>query len=381
MAVIEIEVDVEELAARAERIAKVRRFEAPDRTPVVPAINYRFLLPQIGVSFRDYYSDPLIMLEAQIRAQKWLLENIKTDHHTITGAWVGAWTDFQNASEPSALGCDVSFPEGDVVWAHGGWVKDDSDLRTLERMDVIRNGLHGRSLAYRRAMMRAAERFPVRFRGGEIFYPGEQAVFTHTTDGPFTNAAVLMGHSEIFTAVLERPQFVRELLRIVTDKTLEWLDFCWEELRIPHRDFGFTDDSAQGLSPELYEELVLPEDRRLRDHFDGRVSLHMCGRTEHLLHYFVEALRIHEFQGFGWAVDKRTVAALMGGRVVLLGNVNPMTILQGTPQDVKRETRECLEIFAPLGGYIVQDGNNIAPGSPLENVNAMYEAALEFASR
>jgi len=29
---------------------------------------------------------------------------------------------------------------------------------------------------------------------------------------------------------------------------------------------------------------------------------------------------------------------------------------------------------------IIQDGNNIAPGSPLENINAMMEAAEEYGS-
>jgi len=47
--VIEIQVPIEEIAARKERVAKAKRFEPTDRVPVWPAINYRFLLPQIGV--------------------------------------------------------------------------------------------------------------------------------------------------------------------------------------------------------------------------------------------------------------------------------------------------------------------------------------------
>ncbi|MBS1226615.1 MAG: Uroporphyrinogen decarboxylase, partial [Candidatus Aminicenantes bacterium] len=31
--------------------------------------------------------------------------------------------------------------------------------------------------------------------------------------------------------------------------------------------------------------------------------------------------------------------------------------------------------LGPRGGLIVQDGNNIPPGSPLANINAMMEAA------
>ncbi|MCJ7586892.1 MAG: hypothetical protein MUQ00_03190 [Candidatus Aminicenantes bacterium] len=73
----------------------------------------------------------------------------------------------------------------------------------------------------------------------------------------------------------------------------------------------------------------------------ARLSLHMCGRSDYLLEIFRDDLAIHELQGFGYEVD--------------LGRV--------------------LDALGPLGGLIIQDGNNIPPGSPLANINAMMEAA------
>ena len=127
---IEINIPVEEIAARQERVAITKRFETPDRVAVIPAINYRYLLPKIGVSFKDYYNDPEIMLRSQIFGQKWLMENVKTDAHSVTGAWVGGWTDFQNATEASSMGCLVDFPDDDIPVVHEeGWVRTDADLR------------------------------------------------------------------------------------------------------------------------------------------------------------------------------------------------------------------------------------------------------------
>jgi uroporphyrinogen-III decarboxylase len=37
-----------------------------------------------------------------------------------------------------------------------------------------------------------------------------------------------------------------------------------------------------------------------------------------------------------------------------------------------------IDVLGPLRGLIVQDGNNIPPGSPLENINAMMEAAETY---
>jgi uroporphyrinogen-III decarboxylase len=132
------------------------------------------------------------------------------------------------------------------------------------------------------------------------------------------------------------------------------------------------------LSAQTFREVVLPSEKRLRFHFDGRLSLHMCGKSDHLLEIFRDDLAIHELQGFGYEVDLDRIAAIMGGRVVLLGNVNPMLIHAGTPPEVRAATRRVIEKLAPRGGLIVQDGNNIPPGSPVANINAMMEAAEEW---
>ncbi len=376
--IIEINVPFEEIIARKERVTQAKRFMETDRVPVWPSIQYRYLLPVIGTRFHDYYNDPQVMLRSQILAQKWLMENVKTDQYDITGAWIGGWTDFQNATEASALGCEVFFPENDIPWVRGGWVKTDADLRRLEQIDVVNSGLNGRQVAFRHAMIEIAEKYPVRFLGGPIFYPGANPALTNISDGPFTVAAALLGYTEIFAAVIERPDFVSELLSIVTDKIVAWLDFCWTEVQIPHRDFAWADDLAAYLSPKVYHAIVLPYEKKLRFHFDGRVSLHMCGHTNHLLRILADELQINEYDGFGWEVDLDLIGQVMGGRVVLIGNVNPLIVATGTPVQVKAETRRVIEKLAHYKGLIIQDGNNIPPGSPVENINAMMEAAQEY---
>lgn len=377
--VIEIGITIDEIEERRVRVQKAKRFELPDRVPVIPALAHRFLVPMTGTSFRDYYNDAETMLRIQILAQKWLMEHIRTDAYDITGAWVGAWTDFQNTFEAGSLGCEVIFPDDDIPWVGNGWVRTDQDLKRLEEIDFVHNGLNQRQIDYRKTMMDVAEKYPVRFQGGPIFYPAMNPNLTHTSDGPFGVAGDLMGQEELFRAVYERPDFVRELLRIVTEKLIAYLDFCQTEEQLPApRDFAWTDDLAVSLPDTLYQELVLPFEKMLRFHFDGYVSLHMCGSSDHLLNTFVDELKINEFQGFGYQVDLDHVASVMAGRVVLLGNVNPMVIHSGSPQDVRDATRRVIEKLAQCRGLIVQDGNNIPPGSPLENINAMMEAAEQF---
>ncbi len=377
--VIEIAVPIEEIERRKERVLKTRRFEATDRVPVIPAIAHRFLVPQVGVSFSDYYGDPETMLRTQILAQKWLMEHIRTDAYAITGPWVGAWTDFQNTFEAGSLGCQVIFPDDDIPWVGKPWVKDDADLRTLERIDYLHTGINARQLAYRHKMIAVADKYPVRFQGGPVFYPGQNPALTHTSDGPFGVAGDLMGQTEIFEAVYTRPDFVRELLRILTDKMIAYLDFCWEVERLPRpRDFAWTDDLAVSLSDQQFHNVVLPSEKRLRFNFDGWASLHMCGKADHLLETFRDELKIHELQGFGYQVDLDTIRSVLGGKVVLVGNVNPLLIHSGTPDQVRSATRRVLEKLGACRGLIIQDGSNIPPGTPIPNINALMEAAEQF---
>ena len=62
----------------------------------------------------------------------------------------------------------------------------------------------------------------------------------------------------------------------------------------------------------------------------------------------------------------------MGGRVRLWGNINPMLLKDGSA------ATEALKAMAPCGGYMLGDGANICPGTPLENLSAMMESACDY---
>ena len=61
------------------------------------------------------------------------------------------------------------------------------------------------------------------------------------------------------------------------------------------------------------------------------------------------------------------------------GSMDPREIFnKGTPAEVKSETIRRMEIFAPGGGFVVNNIHNIMPDVPPENILAFYEAAREF---
>ncbi|MFW5867558.1 MAG: uroporphyrinogen decarboxylase family protein, partial [Armatimonadota bacterium] len=53
------------------------------------------------------------------------------------------------------------------------------------------------------------------------------------------------------------------------------------------------------------------------------------------------------------------------------------TLPHGSPEDVRREVRERIEVMGAGGGYILAPAHCIQPDTPLENVLAMYDEALK----
>ena len=60
------------------------------------------------------------------------------------------------------------------------------------------------------------------------------------------------------------------------------------------------------------------------------------------------------------------------------GGIDSQHVLPfSTPERVKKDVRQSLEIFKPGGGYVFNNIHNIQSGVPAQNIIAMYEAAYE----
>ena len=61
------------------------------------------------------------------------------------------------------------------------------------------------------------------------------------------------------------------------------------------------------------------------------------------------------------------------------GGVDTQQVLPfGTPEQVREQVLERLEIFSKDGGYIFNTIHNIQANTPIENIVAMVEAVKEF---
>ncbi len=79
-------------------------------------------------------------------------------------------------------------------------------------------------------------------------------------------------------------------------------------------------------------------------------------------------------------MEARGLKSDFGDRVTFWGGGvdTQRTLPFGTPEEVRAEVLERLEVFAPGGGFVFNTIHNIQPNTPVPNLLAMFDAIREF---
>ena len=134
-----------------------------------------------------------------------------------------------------------------------------------------------------------------------------------------------------------------------------------------------SDDSAPAVSPRFYETFVEPYNREL---FAGYayVQLHMDGKWDHLLP--LVARLAPAYVEVGGETDWAAAAACLGPRAVIQGGIGGVAALEGTPAGCAETVRRA--VAAAGGRAVITVAQEILPGTPLANMQAMIAAVREF---
>jgi uroporphyrinogen decarboxylase len=142
-------------------------------------------------------------------------------------------------------------------------------------------------------------------------------------------------------------------------------------------DMGMQD--RQLFSTDIWDEFIGPGAERIIDlvHRRGKkVFYHTDGSApeivDRLVGMGIDILNPIQYVCPG--MERERLKQLYGKRVVFHGAIENQRVLPfGTPDDVRRETEECMRILGEGGGYIVASCHNLQPNTPVENILAMYE--------
>ena len=387
---IDINFPYKELLKRETRWKKAWNYEQPDRVPVLHYIGSRYWLPLIGYEnrFRDYLHDPEVMLEAQLLGAKWILENVRSDYHQIV-----CYPDFMWVEDVEPFGAEIVYPVDDSPWvARPHFLQKNDDLEQIRSVDYVNNGLHGKMISFYQEMKKRAEEYEIHFSDGKIL-PAVDCVMMGGGGiiGPTVIAGDLRSADNFAMDLYDRPNWVKDLLSIIAEKAIDWLNttrkigkgkvaFCSNYLE---RTTFIGDDGTAQLSPQQFKEFALPALKKLAEnsHSQGlKVIAHNCGQADHLIDLWANEVGIDIYYGFSYLTNKNLIKEKMGGKVILIGGIDTLKLHSGKPEDVREDVRRNLEVFKDCPGYIIMDGHNVAPGTPVENLNAVTEAAIEWGS-
>lgn len=337
-----------------ERFKQAARLSEPDQVPVALIVDSPWLPGYAGIDTRDYFLFP----------DKWLEINLGLLERFPDVVWIpGFWVEYGMAAEPSAFGAKLRFHRHSppsiepVVTDLSFWAdvkpanpQEDGLMPLILRLyEVMDEWLHAEGLAIRMVCAR----------------------------GPMTVASWLAGVTPLMMGLVNKPDEVSKILDTMTTSIIRWLHAQLDALREPE-GIMLLDDIVGMVSRSHYEDLIHPHLRRIFDEFDGLIRVyHNDTPCPHLLESLAEAN--FDVFNFSHEMDVSEVKAKMGHRVALMGNVPPLDMgVRGTPADVARWARECLDKGAPGGGMILSFGGGVSPDTSPENIDALLEAAREW---
>jgi uroporphyrinogen-III decarboxylase len=355
----------------------------PTRVPMTISANERMILldPALnptGISFKDCYDDPDVMFEVMLRFQHWFRMNMPGDFERgLPEAW-NIGVGFQNYYDAAWFGAEIKFLDHAVPDTAPLLTDDNKNLLFDRGIPDPFGGLMARGQAYvehfkKRTATETYEGLPINVGGFWAPFGG---------DGPFTVACNLRGATEFCLDLYEDPDYAQQLMAFIVEATLArqkaWLEATGQSLE--RKGLGLADDSIALLSCDAYKELVLPHHKRLLSAMrapDATVGIHLCGDSTRHFKTIVDELGANSFDT-GFPVDFGWLRREVGPDVAIQGGVHVDILLHGTPETVATETRRILRTGVTEGGkFIMKEANNLAPCTPMANLEAMYAVCRE----
>lgn len=137
------------------------------------------------------------------------------------------------------------------------------------------------------------------------------------------------------------------------------------------------------VSPEMIKRYMVPQIKAIADlchKHNVYVLKHSDGNIMKIADDFFN-MGIDAYQGIepnaGMRIDE--IKKLYGDKVTLMGNVDcARTLPFGTKEEIVKETKECLKVAAPGGGYILSSSNTIANPIPASNFLTMVDTVFKY---
>jgi hypothetical protein len=380
--------DFEQHNAEVDAVWQAYRERRPTRVPMIFGINPRLTMfghpsnPR-GMGFEEYSTNSQLMMERQIEHQAWVRNNIFQDAQMgpPKDGWE-LWIDFQNYYEAAWYGAEIRYWQGEVPDSEPLLADDSKKWALIEQgmPDPFTHGSAKRMWDHYEYFMRKKEEgwtflgLPI----ANVKWPAGG------TDGPLTLCCNLRGASRFIPDLIEDPEYAHAMLAYITETSIARIKAYRERMGVemkPERG-GLADDSIMLIGTPMYREMILPYHRRILSELSGKGphGMHLCGDATRHFKTIRDELNVWNFDT-GYPVDFGWLRKELGPEMEIYGGPSVPFLRLATQDAVRDEVKRILESGIMEGGrFVLREGNNLAPGIPMENLRAMWDAVHEFGS-
>ena len=195
--------------------------------------------------------------------------------------------------------------------------------------------------------------------------------------GPYSLAGRLYDMTEIMMAIYTEPDTIQLLL----EKCTQFLTEYCRAMKTAGINGIIVAEPAAGLLSDddcrQYSSVYVKQIVDTLQDDDFSVILHNCGNTGQC----TQAMLYTGARGYHFGNAMNMVDALEAcpPHVLVMGNLDPVSVFKmSTPEQVKQSARNLLERTAGYRNFVLSSGCDVPPHTPLENVQAFYEALSEF---
>jgi hypothetical protein len=196
---------------------------------------------------------------------------------------------------------------------------------------------------------------------------------------------------EWYVSTASRPDYIKAVFERQTEVALENLSLLHQAIGdratiIQTNGTDFGTQNGPFCSVAKYRDLYLPYQKRvngwIHQHTNWKTFMHCCGGIAPLLDSIVEAEFdiLNPVQCSAKGMDPRALKKNYGDKLVFWGGGvdTQKTLPFGTPDEVRDQVRQRIEIFAEGGGFVFCTIHNAQASTPIENLLAMFEVVREY---
>ncbi len=203
--------------------------------------------------------------------------------------------------------------------------------------------------------------------------------------GPFNMASLLLTEDVLYSLFYEDPAYYARLMEVSLARVHDYT----RALDAPGVDILFIGGNVPGgfMGRANYEKHVLEWEARhiaWAQQNGTPAAYHNCGQIQVLLEAY-KGLGVAAVEPFSpppklGDADLAAAKEIVGDDYLIIAGVDQVDVIQkGTVEDVRRATAEAMRIGKPGGGFILQNADFLEYGTPVDNVQAFVQTALEGA--